>query len=71
MMLPPDAVQIGSGLLSLGTFGLVLRLSFVGGRLFQRFEQLETRVEHLEGSTCPHPECPVKAHFALATEKGK
>lgn len=71
MMLQSEAVQIGSGVLSLATFGMVLRLTFSAGRAFQKFVTLEGRVRKLEHTQCPHPECPVRAHFGLEDAKAE
>lgn len=59
MMLDPNIVEGGSALLSVGTFLMVLRLTFSAGGLVEKVTANEKRLEHLEAVKCPHPECPL------------
>jgi hypothetical protein len=66
MFLQADALQVGSGLVSVATLGLVLKLSFQAGKLVEkvdghdwRITAHDERLNHLEASKCPHPECPL------------
>jgi hypothetical protein len=74
MILQADALQIGSVAVSLTTLGLVLRLSFGAGQLVEkvdghdwRITAHDKRLDHLEETKCPHPECPLlRGHVSLA-----
>ena len=58
MLLQADAIQVGSGVVSLTTLILVLRLTFGAGRWVEK-------VEHLEKVACPHQECPFKVEMRM------
>ena len=60
MLLQADAIQIGSGMISLTTLILVLRLTFGAGQLVEKVDANEKRLDHLEKVACPHQECPFK-----------
>jgi len=54
-------IELGTGILSIGTFVMVLRLSFGAGRVVEKLEHMEVRLVHLEQDTgCPAPNCPVR-----------
>jgi hypothetical protein len=66
MLLQADVIQVGSGVISLTTLVLVLRLTFGAGKLVEkvdghdwRITAHDKRLEHLEATKCPHPECPL------------
>jgi hypothetical protein len=59
MLLQADAIQVGQGILSVATFGLVLRLTFGAGKLVQQVEVNTARIDHLEAVKCPHAHCPL------------
>ena len=66
MFLQADAIQIGTGVMSIATLALVLRLSFSAGKLVEkvdghdwRITAHDKRLEHLEEARCPYPECPL------------
>jgi hypothetical protein len=72
----PEAVQVGQWAVSLTTLGLVLRLTFSAGKLVEkvdghdwRITAHDKRLENLEASKCPHPECPLlRGHVTLVSE---
>ena len=59
MLLQADAIQVGSGVISLTTLMLVLRLSYNAGGLVRQVEVNTRRIDELESRKCPHPECPL------------
>ena len=59
MLLDQNIIEGGSALLSVGTFIMVLRLTFFAGGLVEKVDANEKRLEHLEVAKCPHPECPL------------
>jgi hypothetical protein len=55
MILQADAIQVGGGLVSLATLGLVMRLTFSAGKLVEKVDGHDWRItahdhrlEHLE-----------------------
>jgi hypothetical protein len=64
-----DAIQVGSGVLSIATFGMVLNLTFRAGRLVNQVEVNTSRLNHLEVAKCPHPHCPLLRHD-VSTDMG-
>ena len=69
MLLQADAIQVGSGVLSVATFALVLRLTFGDGQLVAKVDSTEKRVEHLEKVACPHQECPFKLRSLIDLDR--
>jgi hypothetical protein len=63
-----DAIQLGSGLVSLTTLGLVLRLTFGAGKLVEKVEGNDKRLDALEKVKCPHPQCPLLRQQHHVTE---
>ena len=80
MLLQTEAIQVGQWAVSLTTLGLVLRLVFSAGKLVEkvdghdwRITAHDKRLEYLEESKCPHPECPLlrgPQHFEVEGIKG-
>ena len=60
-----EAIQVGSGVVSLTTLILVLRLTFGAGQLVEKVEANEKRIDHLEKVACPHQECPFKVRSLI------
>lgn len=58
-LLQTQPLEIITGILSLGTFTLVIRLSFGAGKAVQKLDDIISRVEILEGDRCPSDNCPV------------
>jgi membrane protein required for beta-lactamase induction len=65
MLLQSDLVQIGSGMISLTTLILVLRLTYGAGQLVEKVEANEKRLDHLELIRCPHAACPLRMQFDI------
>lgn len=63
-----EAIQVGSGVVSLTTLILVLRLTFGAGQLVEKVDANEKRLEHLEAARCPHVECPLRLNYAQHPE---
>ena len=66
MLLQSEAIQLGSGIVSLTTLGLVLRLTFGAGKLVEKVDGHDWRItahdhrlENLEAVKCPYPACPL------------
>jgi hypothetical protein len=66
MLLQADPIQVGQWAVSLTTLGLVLKLTFSAGKLVEkvdghswRITAHDARLDHLEASKCPHPQCPL------------
>jgi hypothetical protein len=65
MFLQADMIQIGSGMISLTTLVLVLRLTYGAGQLVEKVEANEKRLDHLEAVRCPHLACPLRVKFGI------
>ena len=59
MLLDPNIVEGGSALISVGTFLMVMRLTFAAGGIVRQVETNTKRLDILEKAKCPHPECPL------------
>jgi hypothetical protein len=79
MFLQADLVQVGSGVISLTTLVLVLRLTFGAGKLVEKVDGHDWRIaahdhrlENLEAVKCPYPLCPLplqRGHLAPEAER--
>ena len=64
-----EAIQVSGTVLSLGTFVMVLRLTFFGGKLVEKvdtntadIQANSADIEALKKAKCPYPHCPWLGH---------